>query len=409
MAELRAFRALRPRSDMAARVASVPYDVVDTAEARELAEGNRYSFLHVVRPEIDLPEETGIHDDAVYEQAPRSLARLIEEGALFRDDEPALYLYRQIMDGHAQIGVVGCASVDEYDRDLVKKHEKTRPDKEDDRTRHVLTLSAHAGPVFLTYRGTERIDAAVASVVESEEPIYDFVAPDGVSHTVWRVSDPAELEAAFAEVPATYVADGHHRAASASRARAARREEASDFTGEEEVNFFLTVLFPGNQLRILPYNRVVHDLMDASPAEFLERLGRVMTVTPGGSPSPDRKGLFAMYLDGAWYQVEAPREAVEADDPVDALDAAILQDLVLRPLLGIDNPRTSSRITFVGGIRGTEELERRVEANGGGVAFSLFPVSMDELMAVADAGLVLPPKSTWFEPKLRSGLLVHEF
>jgi uncharacterized protein (DUF1015 family) len=409
MAELRPFRALRPRPDMAAKVASVPYDVVDTAEARELAAGNPHSFLHVVRPEIDLPETTDIHDDAVYAQAPKALSRLVGEGVLVRDEEPALYLYRQIMDGHAQIGVVGCAAVDEYDRDLVKKHEKTRPDKEDDRTRHVLTLSAHAGPVFLTYRGTERIDAAVERVVSAEEPLYDFVAVDGVAHTVWRVPDGAEIAAAFREVPATYVADGHHRAASASRARAARRAASERFTGDEEVNFFLAVLFPGDQLRILPYNRVVHDLNGLSPEAFLARLRDIMAVTPAGPPSPDRKGRFAMYLGGAWHRLEAPREAVEADDPVASLDAAILQDLVLGPVLGIDDPRTSARISFVGGIRGTGELVRRVEANRDGVAFSLHPVSMDELMAVADAGRVLPPKSTWFEPKLRSGLLIHEF
>ena len=409
MAELRSFCALRPRPDLASEVASVPYDVVDTAEARTLAAGNPHSFLHVVRPEIDLPPETDIHDDEVYAQAPRALARLLEDGSLVRDGERALYLYRQIMGGHAQIGVVGCASVDEYDRDLIKKHEKTRPDKEDDRTRHVLTLSAHAGPVFLTYRGTTRIDAAVDAVTSSEAPLYDFVAADGVAHTVWKVSDSAELEAAFQEVPALYVADGHHRAASASRARAARREQSDGFTGGEEVNFFLTVLFPGAQLKILPYNRVIHDLRGASSAEFLERLGGVLRVTPGGAPSPDRKGVFSVYVGGEWFRAEAPREALEVEDPVASLDAAILQERVLGPLLGIEDPRTSNRIDFVGGIRGTEALERRVQALGDGVAFSLFPVSVDELLAVADAGLVLPPKSTWFEPKLRSGLLVHEF
>ncbi len=408
MAELRPFRALRPRPDLASKVASVPYDVVDTAEARELAAGNPHSFLHVVRPEIDLPPETDIHDDEVYEQAPRALARLVEDGSLLRDDDRALYLYRQIMGNHAQIGVVGCASVDEYDRDLIKKHEKTRPDKEDDRTRHVLTLSAHAGPVFLTYRGTARIDAAVESVTATEEPLYDFVAVDGVAHTVWKVPDPVELEEAFREVPALYVADGHHRAASASRARAARRDEAESFSGDEEVNSFLTVLFPGEQLQILPYNRFVHDLFGASEAEFLERLGEVMKVTPGGPPSPDRKGAFSMYLGGEWFHLEAPRAAVEADHPVDSLDAAILQERVLGPILGIDSPRTSTRIDFVGGIRGTDELVKRVRDTGG-VAFSVFPLGVGELMAVADAGLVLPPKSTWFEPKLRSGLLIHEF
>ena len=409
MAELRPFRALRPRPELASKIASVPYDVVDTAEARELAAGNPYSFLHVVRPEIDLPPETDIHDDAVYAQAPKALERLVAEGALVQDDEPALFLYRQIMGDHSQVGVVGCAAVDEYDADLIKKHEKTRPDKEDDRTRHVVTLSAHAGPVFLSYRGTARIDAAVAAVMASEAPLYDFVAVDGVAHTVWRVPDPAELRAAFREVPALYVADGHHRAASASRARAALRERSDDFTGEEEVNFFLTCIFPDEQLAILPYNRVVHDLRGDSPEAFLDKLRRVMEVTPDGAPSPDHKGGFAMYLAGAWYALEAPREAVEAAHPVESLDAAILQTLVLGPLLGIDDPRTSERIDFVGGIRGTGELERRVDARGDGVAFSLFPVSMAELMAVADAGLNLPPKSTWFEPKLRSGLLIHRF
>lgn len=409
MSELRSFRALRPRPDRASEIASVPYDVVDTAEARELAAGNPHSFLHVVRPEIDLPPETDIHDDAVYAQAPRALERLVEQGSLFRDDEEALYLYRQIMGDHAQIGVVGCAAVDEYDDDLIKKHEKTRPDKEDDRTRHVLTLSAHAGPVFLTYRGTARIDAAVDAVTSAEAPLYNFVAPDGVTHTVWRIPDSRELEDAFREVPTLYVADGHHRAASASRARAARREQAGRFHDDDEVNFFLTVLFPGEQLKILPYNRVVHDLRGASPGAFLDRLRQVMEVTPGGSPTPDHKGAFAMFLAGEWFHVGAPREALAIDHPVESLDAAILQERVLGPILEIEDPRTSTRIDFVGGIRGTKELARRVEANGDGVAFSLFPVSVAELMAVADAGLVLPPKSTWFEPKLRSGLLVHEF
>jgi uncharacterized protein (DUF1015 family) len=329
--------------------------------------------------------------------------------SLFRDGEKALYLYRQIMDDHVQIGVVGCASVDEYDQGLIKKHEKTRPDKEDDRTRHMLTLSAHAGPVFLTYQGTARINAAVAAVTSTQKPLYDFVAPDGVAHTVWRVPAAAGLEEEFREVPALYVADGHHRAASASRARAARRHEATDFSGTEEVNFFLTVLFPAAQLKILPYNRVVHDLLANTPAQFLDQLQKVMTVTVGGAPSPGRKGIFSMFLDGQWYGLQAPREALAVDHPVDSMDAAILQDRVLKPILGIQDPRTSTRIDFVGGIRGTHELETRVRKLGGGVAFSLFPVSVHELMAVADAGLVLPPKSTWFEPKLRSGLLTHEF
>jgi uncharacterized protein (DUF1015 family) len=409
MTALRSFRALRPHPELASTVASVPYDVINTSEARALAAGNPDSFLHVIRPEIDLPEGTDIHDDAVYAQGPRSLARLIEKGSLIRDDQEALYIYRQIMDDHVQIGVVGCASVDEYDQDLIKKHEKTRPDKENDRTRHMLTLSAHAGPVFLTYRGSSDINSAVKAITSTQKPLYDFVAPDGVSHTVWRVTAPEVLEEAFSTVPALYVADGHHRAASASRAREERRRIATDFNGTEEVNSFLTVLFPAEQLKILPYNRVVHDLLDRTPADFLSQLREVMTVTAAGMPDPDRKGVFSMYLDGQWFRLEAPREALDVAHPVDSMDAAILQDRVLGPLLDIRDPRTSTRIDFVGGIRGTDELEARVRKLGGGVAFSLFPVSVDELMAVADAGLVLPPKSTWFEPKLRSGLFTHEF
>ena len=409
MTVLRSFRALRPHPQRAPAVASVPYDVVDTSEARALAAGNPDSFLHVIRPEIDLPEGTDIHDDAVYAQAPVSLARLIQAGSLIHDPQKALYLYRQVMDDHVQIGVVGCASVDEYDQGLIKKHEKTRPDKEDDRTRHMLTLSAHAGPVFLTYRGTARIDTAVEAVTSTRKPLYDFVAPDGVAHTVWKIQDSTDLQEAFGEIPALYVADGHHRAASASRARAARRREATKFSATEEVNFFLTVLFPAGQLKILPYNRVVHDLGASTPAEFLGQLRQVMTVTAGAPPSPERKGVFSMFLEGEWFTLQAPQDALTNDHPVDSLDAAILQNRVLMPILGIEDPRTSTRMDCVGGIRGTDELERRVRKAGTGVAFSLFPVSVDELMAVADAGLFLPPKCTWFEPKLRSGLLTHEF
>jgi len=409
MTVLRSFRALHPRPDLAPSLASVPYDVVDSTEARALAAGNPHSFLHVIRPEIDLPEGTDSHDDAVYAQARRSLSRLIEQGSLVRDKQKALYLYRQIMGDHVQTGVVGCASVDEYDKGLIKKHEKTRPDKEEDRTRHMLALSAHVGPVFLTYEGTARIDAAVAAVASTEKPLYDFEAPDGVRHAVWRVPAAADLEAAFNEIPAFYVADGHHRAAAASRARATRRRETKDFNGTEEVNHFLAVLFPAAQLKVLPYNRVVHDLNGNTEKQFLDQLRQVMDVTAGGASSPGRKGEFSMFLGGTWYRLQAPREAVEVDHPVDSLDAAILQERVLGPLLGIQDPRTSARIDFVGGIRGTHELEERVRKLGDGVAFSLFPVGVDELMAVADAGLVLPPKSTWFEPKLRSGLLTHEF
>lgn len=408
MAVLRPLKALRPPPDLAAKVASVPYDVVDTSEARALADGNPHSFLHVVRPEIDLAEGTDLYADAVYEQGRLGLERLVTDGSLVKDQDDALYVYRQTMGDHAQVGVVGRCSVDEYDEDLIKKHEKTRPDKEDDRTRHLLTMRAHPGPVFLTYRGSENIDGLVADVMDGE-PLYDFVAPDGVGHTVWRVTDHAALAHAFVDVPCTYVADGHHRSASASRARAAMREGNPAHEGSEDYNLFLAVLFPASQLQILAYNRVVHDLNGMDASAFLDRLGSVMEVAETASPAPDGRGRFSMYLDGRWYGLQAPPSAVEQDDPVASLDAAILQDLVLTPLLAIDDPRTSDRISFVGGIRGTDELARRVDQRGAGCAFSLFPLGVDQLMAVADQGKVLPPKSTWFEPKLRSGLIVHTF
>ncbi|HEV8238047.1 MAG TPA: DUF1015 family protein [Thermoanaerobaculia bacterium] len=414
MATVRPFRAVRPATaELAARVASVPYDVVDTAEAKQLAAGNPISFLHVIRPEIDLPEGTDPHDDEVYAQGATAYKHLLCDGVLARDDEPALFVYRQVMNGHAQLGVMGCASVDEYDDDLIKKHEKTRPDKEDDRVRHLLSLPAHSEPVFLAYRDEAAIDAVVARIVAGE-PLYDFTAVDGVQHTVWRAdaAAAAELEAAFAGVPALYVADGHHRCAAASRARAAVRRSAGDAAGHDvgavEADNFLAVVFPAGQLQILPYHRVVHDLNGMTADELLARLRELMTVSPGG-PVPSGRGRFSMYLAGAWHELAAPPAAIGDPDPVASLDAAILQSLVLAPLLGIDDPRTSQRIEFVGGIRGPEELVRRVDRRGEGVAFALHATSMAELMAVADAGRMMPPKSTWFEPKLRSGLAVHEF
>ncbi len=404
MALVRPFSALRPRPDLAEWVASVPYDVVSTPEARDLAAGNPHSFLHVVRPEIDLPVDTDPYHDSVYAQAKAGLERLKEEGTLVRDEEPALYIYRQVMGGHSQVGVVGCCSVDEYDQDLIKKHERTRPDKEDDRTRHVVTLRAHAGPVFLTYPGRADIDAQVSRVME-EVPLYDFTAEDGVAHTVWRTSATDGITEAFSAVEALYVADGHHRSASASRTRAQMREEF----GSGAWDHFLAVLFPADQLRIMAYNRVVHDLAGLDSNAFLAAVSGCMVVSEGGEPSPPEKGSFSMYFDGRWYGLRAPGSALAVEDPVARLDAAILQSQVLGPILGIEDPRTSKRIDFVGGIRGTDELVHRVDDRPGSVAFSLYPLGVDELIDVSDAGAVLPPKSTWFEPKLRSGLLVHEF
>ena len=403
MATLRPFRALRPRPDSAERVASVPYDVVDTAEARQLAAGNPWSFLHVVRPEIDLPPGTDPHAPEVYAQGAAALAGLVADGVLQRDAEPGLLVYRQVMGEREQTGVMGLVSVDEYDRDLIKKHERTRPDKEDDRVQHVLATRTHAEPVLLAYRGRPEIDALVARDTAAP-PLYDFTAADGVRHTVWRAGDPAALAAAFAPVPALYVADGHHRCAAASRAAAELRSRGA---GDGEHEHFLAVVFPADQLAILPYNRVVHDLAGQTPEQLLARLREVAEVRPGG-PRPAGRGRFAMYLAGDWFEVVAPAGRLADPDPVASLDAAILQALVLEPLLGIADPRTSERIEFVGGIRGSDELARRVERRGGGVAFALHPVGLDQLMAVADAGGVLPPKSTWFEPKLRSGLAVHE-
>jgi len=413
--------ALRPRPEHAAAVAAVPYDVVDAAEAAALAEGNPLSFLHVTRPEIDLPEGVDPHSDGVYRAGAAALARFVAQGTLIRDPEPALYLYRlTTADGHTQLGVLGRVSVDDYDAGRIRKHEKTRPDKEDDRTHHLLTLACHPEPVFLTCRSNPEIARRMRQGTQSRDArLYDFTAPDGVRHQVWRRTGAAAagLSRAFVAVDALYVADGHHRCAAAGRARAVRRDGNPGHTGEEPYNFFLAATFPDDQVRILAYNRVVHDLAGRTPPVFLARLGAVMAVSEGAAPVPAGKGRFSMYLapaggGGRWYGLEAPRRAVDAGDPVESLDAAVLQRLVLAPLLAVDDPRTSRRIDFVGGIRGSGELERRVErlaaAGGPAVAFSLHPVSVAELIAVSDAGRVLPPKSTWFEPKLRSGLLVHE-
>lgn len=401
--------ALRPRPETAAAVAAVPYDVVSTAEARALAEGNPRSFLHVTRPEIDLASGADPHTDEVYALGRRNLDHLIAQGVLLHDPVPALYPYRLEADGHRQTGIMACVSVDEYDAGRIAIHEKTRPDKEDDRTRHLVAMGCHPEPVFLTYRAEAEIDRLVAEETELREPLYDFTAPDGVRHTLWRVAAPAHLVEAFAAVPALYVADGHHRSAAASRARA----ELAAARGPGPWDVFLATVFPHDQVRILPYNRLVQDTGRLSPDDLLARLGEAMeAVEPwpqGAPPEPAEKGTFAMYLAGRWHRLVAPRARVEDPDPVESLDAAILQATVLAPLLGIDDPRTSERIDFVGGVRGSGELARRVDAGEAAVAFALHPLSVDELMAVADAGRVLPPKSTWFEPKLRSGLIVHDF
>lgn len=407
MATIRAFRALRPPAEKASLVSAVPYDVVNTAEARSLAAGNPLSFLHVSRPEIDLPDGTDIHSDAVYAKAAENFEKLKTEAPLFIEDTPSLYVYRLGMGNHTQTGIAACCSIDEYDSDIVRKHERTRKDKEDDRTRHMLTLRAQTGPVFLTYRGRDDINDLVIRG-QQEEPLCDFTAPDGVSHMIWRVTptDRDRLIEAFNSVPLVYIADGHHRAASASRARAELRTNP-DHDGEEEYNFFLTVLFPADQLQILPYNRVVKDLNGMSPNQFLEALSRKFDIAEAVSPSPRQKSEISMYLGGRWHSLTLPSGTTNPIDPISSLDVSVLQERVLDPLLGITDVRTDKRIDFVGGIRGTAALEEMVNEGRAAVAFALYPVTVDDLMAIADAKEIMPPKSTWFEPKLRDGLLSH--
>ncbi|PYS21062.1 MAG: DUF1015 domain-containing protein [Acidobacteria bacterium] len=408
MAIIRPFKALRPPVERAAEVAAVPYDVVNTAEARALASGNPLSFLHVSRPEIDLPDGTPIYSDRVYGKAAENFTKLKKDCPLKNEETPSLYFYRLIMGNHEQIGIVACCSVDEYDRDIIRKHERTRRDKEDDRTRHILVLRAQTGPVFLTYRAQEKIDGLVAEALSGNPPLYDFVANDDIRHTIWRVPNYQRLVDAFAGVPYLYIADGHHRAASASRARAELKEQSFGIVGNEEYNFFQCVLFPDNQLQILPYNRVVRDLNGMSSKDFLARARESFEVTENGSPSPKQRGNWSVYLDGKWYGLALKDEGSRPSGAVESLDVSVLQDRLLDPVLGIKDVRTDKRIDFVGGIRGTEELEKLVNEGKAAVAFSLYATTIDDLLKVSDAGEIMPPKSTWFEPKLRDGLLSHE-
>ncbi len=398
------FAALRPTPDNVGRVASVPYDTIDTAEARALAHGNSDSFLHIIRPEIDLPEETNVHDQSVYETAAANLQDFVARGVLVREEDDCCYLYRQIMGNHTQTGIVTCCDIGEYERGTILKHEKTRQDKEDDRTRHVLTLKAHAGPVFLTYRDDAAIDAMVTQAMTAD-PLFDTTADDGVRHTVWRLAEATSLVDAFEQVPAAYIADGHHRSAAALRTGIELRTANPDHDGTEAYNWFLTVLFPASQLKILPYNRVVFNLNGHTPTSFLNRVRQQFTLTENTSATPTSPHTISMYLDGKWYGLAWAEQP--SDDPVAALDVSVLQDRLLAPTLGIEDPRTSQRLAFIGGIRGTDELEAWVDEGRGAVAFSVYPVSVEEMMAIADADRIMPPKSTWFEPKLRSGLLVH--
>jgi uncharacterized protein (DUF1015 family) len=402
MAVIRPFRAVRPDPAAAPRVAAVPYDVVDADEARALAAGNPDSFLHVSRAEIDLAPGTDPHADIVYRTAADRYRALKHSAPFVQEAEPALYLYHLESDGHGQTGLAACYSLAEYDRDVIKKHERTRKDKEDDRTRHIVALHAQTGPVFLAHRPRPQIDHLAERARSATAPLVDFTAVDGIRHAVWRVGRelvPSFLEA-FEEVDALYIADGHHRAASAARAR----DEARD---SEEAAFFLAVAFPSDQLRILPYNRVVRDLNGMTAERFLGTVREIFEVKPG-TTAPSAKGEVAMYVAKQWYTVSLGSGGVSGKNVIDSLDGNVLQERLLRPILGITDVRTDTRIDFVGGARGTHTLEQLVDSGRMDVAFSMYPVSMVELMDVSDAGEIMPPKSTWFEPKLRDGLLIHE-
>ena len=402
---IRAFQGLVPFPAHAPEVACVPYDVVNATEAAVLAAGKPRSLLHVDRAEIDLPAATDPHSDAVYAKARENFLELQDNGSLVREAGPSLYVYQQQMGTHRQRGLVAVCHVEDYDAELIKKHEKTRRDKEDDRTKLIDTLGANTGPVFLTYRDEAAVTALVEAKVK-EVPLHDFTAPDGIRHTAWRVAGGEEWVKAFGRVPVTYIADGHHRAASAARVARMRRERNSQHTGAEDYNWFLCVLFPASELKILPYNRIVADLNGRPPAAFLAEVKAQFGLEESAVPSPTAVGRVSMYLGGKWYGLRCPSDAKA--DPVARLDVSVLQDKLLAPLLGIDDPRTSKRVDFVGGIRGPGELVKRVDADGG-VAFSMFPTTVPQLMEIADAGQIMPPKSTWFEPKLRSGLFIHTF
>ena len=404
MATVRPFRAHRPPPAAAGRVASPPYDVVSTREARDLAAGNPDSFLRVSRPEIDLPEGTDEHADEVYAKGAANLAELERRGVLRREAEPRLYVYAQRMGSHRQTGLVACVSVDEYDRDVIKKHEKTRADKEDDRVRHVDALGAHDEPVFLTYRAVKAIDAVVEEVKRGT-PEYDLRTPDLVEHRLWVVPPDAgaRLEALFREVPVLYVADGHHRSAAASRVHARRRGQPG------EHGLFLAVVFPHDQMQILAYNRLLRDPKGRAPAQLLAALQETMDVEPAADPRPSRPRSFGVLCGGRWYHAHVRPGTFQEADPVASLDCSLAQDQILEPIFGIADPRRSKDVDFVGGIRGPEELERRSAEEGWSMALHLYPTRIEQLMAVSDAGKLMPPKSTWFEPKLRSGLFVHAF
>ncbi len=411
MAVLKPFKAVRPKDEYASQVGALPYDVMNSEEAREMVKDKPYSFLHVDKAEVDLPIGIDIYSPEVYAKAKENLDALSEKGICKQDEKPMLYIYRQIMNGREQTGIVGCTAVDDYINNVIKKHEFTRADKEADRIRHVDTLDANTGPIFLTHRENATVSAIVENWKESHAPAYDFVSDDGVSQTVWVIDDDNVIDALvkeFAEIPYLYIADGHHRCASAVNVGKKRRGDG-EYDKDAEFNFFLSVIFPCDQLKIMDYNRVIADLNGNSSEEFIAKMSEKFIVEDADeSPyAPKERHTFGMYLDGKWYKVTAKAEFINENDPVECLDVSILQNNLITPILNITDPRTDKRIDFVGGIRGLGELERRVE-EGMKLAFAMYPTSLNELMDIADAGKVMPPKSTWFEPKLLSGLFIHK-
>jgi len=412
MAIFRPFKALRPPKNIADKVAAKPYDVINTQEARKEAEGNTYSLLHITRAEIDLPVGTDEHDPRVYEKAKENFLKFIENKWLIPDNEAYFYIYAQTMWGKTQYGIVGCASIDDYFNNVIKKHELTRKDKEEDRMKHVRVTNANVEPVFFAYKSLPELDNLILSYAKEHEPIYDFTANDGVGHHFWVINEKEineKIQKLFAEMPALYVADGHHRTAAAALVGKEKREQHPNYTGNEEFNYFMAVAFPDNQLTIIDYNRVVKDLNGLSKDEFLQKLSEFFDIENKGTEEykPNKLHNFSMYLGGNWYSLTAKKGTYNDNDPIGVLDVTILSDLVLNNLLGIKDLRTDKRIDFVGGIRGLGELKRRVDSGEMTVAFALYPVSMKQLMDIADSGNIMPPKTTWFEPKLRSGLSIH--
>ncbi len=413
MAVVRPFMALRPKEDLVEKVASLPYDVMNREEAKEMAKGNEYSFLHIVRSEIDLDDKIDLHDEEVYKTARKNLDDFQDKGIIVQDESPRYYIYRQLMFGRVQTGIVAVTSIDDYMNDIIKKHEFTRPVKEQDRINNFDYCNANTAPIFLTYRKNDTINKLVNDWIKFHKPVYNFISDDDITHIVWDITSDEVNEAIkkeFEKVDYLYIADGHHRSASSAKVGLKRREANPNYTGEEEFNYFMSVIFPDEDLFIMDYNRVVKDLNGNSTEELIKKIEAKFDVEKqdGKEPfKPMQAKTFGMYVDGAWYKLSAKDGIYDNNDPVDRLDVSILQNNLLNPILNIDDPRTNNRIDFVGGIRGLKELEERVENGGFKIAFSMYPTTMEDLLAIADSGNVMPPKSTWFEPKLRSGLFTH--